>query len=138
MNVLIDATDNAIKFAELMSQCYINIQATGFVADPERKKIKKVDLPKVDKTADVEKTEDDQDRPWETIEPDPIKVDEAPKEEPAKKYTTEEIRAAGADYIKRKGKPAFKVLLTQYNINKLTELPEDKYSDFMEDCDNAR
>lgn len=138
MNVLIDATDNAIKFAELMSQCYINIQATGFVADPERKEIKKVDLPEVDKTADVEKTEDEQDRPWETIEPDPIKVDEAPKEEPAKKYTTEEIRAAGADFIKRKGKPAFKVLLTQYNINKLTELPEDKYSDFMEDCDNAR
>lgn len=138
MNVLIDATDNAIKFAELMSQCYINIQATGFVADPERKEIKKVDLPEVDKTADVEKTEDEQDRPWETIEPDPIKVDEAPKEEPAKKYTTEEIRAAGAEYIKRKGKPAFKVLLTQYNINKLTELPEDKYSDFMEDCDNAR
>lgn len=138
MNVLIDATDNAIKFAELMSQCYINIQATGFVADPERKEIKKVDLPEVDKTADVEKTEDEQDRPWETIEPDPIKVDETSKEEPAKKYTTEEIRAAGADYIKRKGKPAFKVLLTQYNINKLTELPEDKYSDFMEDCDNAR
>lgn len=137
MNVLIDATDNAIKFAELMSQCYINIQATGFVADPERKEIKKVDLPEVDKTADVEKSEEP-DRPWETIEPDPIKVDEAPKEEPAKKYTTEEIRAAGADYIKRKGKPAFKVLLTQYNINKLTELPEDKYSDFMEDCDNAR
>lgn len=138
MNVLIDATDNAIKFAELMSQCYINIQATGFVADPERKEIKKVDLPEVDKTADVEKTEDEQDRPWETIEPDPIKVDEAPKEEPAKKYTTEEIRAAGADFIKRKGKPAFKVLLTQYNINKLTELPEEKYADFMEDCDNAR
>lgn len=65
-------------------------------------------------------------------------MDEAPKEEPAKKYTTEEIRAAGADYIKRKGKPAFKVLLTQYSINKLTELPEEKYKDFMEDCDNAR
>ncbi len=137
MNVLIDATDNAIKFAELMSQCYINIQATGFVADPERKKIKKVDLPKVDKTVDVEK-EEEADRPWETIEPDPIKVEEEPKEDPAKKYTTEEIRAAGADYIKRKGKPAFKVLLTQYNINKLTELPEEKYKDFMEDCDNAR
>lgn len=84
-------------------------------------------------------------KPWETIEPDPIKVDEVPKEEvsapekePTKKYTTEEIRAAGADYIKRKGKASFKVLLTQYDIGKLTELPEEKYAVFMEDVNNAR
>lgn len=133
VQIKITADDKALEFSRNLSNFYANLVVSGFVADE-----KKEAIAKVDKTADVEKTEDDQDRPWETIEPDPIKVEEEPKEEPAKKYTTEEIRAAGADFIKRKGKPAFKVLLTQYNINKLTELPEDKYSDFMEDCDNAR
>lgn len=132
VQIKITADDKALEFSRNLSNFYANLVVSGFVADQ-----KKETITKVDKIADVEKPEEP-DRPWETIEPDPIKVDEAPKEEPAKKYTTEEIRAAGADYIKRKGKPAFKVLLTQYNINKLTELPEDKYSDFMEDCDNAR
>lgn len=132
VQIKITADDKALEFSRNLSNFYANLVVSGFVADQ-----KKETITKVDKTADVEKPEEP-DRPWETIESDPIKVDEAPKEEPAKKYTTEEIRAAGADYIKRKGKPAFKVLLTQYNINKLTELPEDKYSDFMEDCDNAR
>lgn len=131
INLKITADDKALEFSRNLSNFYANLVVSGFVADQ-----KKEAITKVDKTANVK--EEEPDRPWETIEPDPIKVDEAPKEEPAKKYTTEEIRAAGADYIKRKGKPAFKVLLTQYNINKLTELPEDKYSDFMEDCDNAR
>ena len=132
VQIKITADDKALEFSRNLSNFYANLVVSGFVADQ-----KKETITKVDNTADVEK-EEEPDRPWETIEPDPIKVDEAPKEEPAKKYTTEEIRAAGADYIKRKGKPAFKVLLTQYSINKLTELPEDKYSDFMEDCDNAR
>ena len=132
VQIKITADDKALEFSRNLSNFYANLVVSGFVADA-----KKETIAKVDKTANMEK-EEEPDRPWETIEPDPIKVEEAPKEEPAKKYTTEEIRAAGADYIKRKGKPAFKVLLTQYNINKLTELPEDKYSDFMEDCDNAR
>lgn len=131
VQIKITADDKALEFSRNLSNFYANLVVSGFMADE-----KKETIVKVDKTADVEREEPD--RPWETIEPDPIKVDEAPKEEPAKKYTTEEIRAAGADFIKRKGKPAFKVLLTQYNINKLTELPEEKYADFMEDCDNAR
>lgn len=131
VQIKITADDKALEFSRNLSNFYADLVVSGFMADE-----KKETIVKVDKTADVEREEPD--RPWETIEPDPIKVDEAPKEEPAKKYTTEEIRAAGADFIKRKGKPAFKVLLTQYNINKLTELPEEKYADFMEDCDNAR
>lgn len=132
INLKITADDKALEFSRNLSNFYANLVVSGFVADQ-----KKETITKVDKTADVEK-EEEPDRPWETIEPDPIKVDEAPKEEPAKKYTTKEIRAVGADYIKRKGKPAFKVLLTQYSINKLTELPEEKYADFMEDVNNAR
>lgn len=132
INLKITADDKALEFSRNLSNFYANLVVSGFVADENKETITKVD-----KTVDVEKEEEPY-RPWETIEPDPIKVDEAPKEEPAKKYTTEEIRAAGADYIKRKGKPAFKVLLTQYSINKLTELPEEKYADFMEDVNNAR
>ena len=132
VQIKITADDKALEFSRNLSNFYANLVVSGFVADA-----KKETIAKVDKTANMEKAEEP-DRPWETIEPDPIKVDEVPKEEPAKKYTTEEIRAAGADYIKRKGKPAFKVLLTQYNINKLTELPEEKYADFMEDVNNAR
>lgn len=131
VQIKITADDKALEFSRNLSNFYANLVVSGFVAGQ-----KKETITKIDKTADVEK-EEEPDRPWETIEPDPIKVDEAPKEEPDKKYTTEEIRAAGADFIKRKGKPAFKVLLTQYNINKLTELPEEKYADFMEDCDNV-
>lgn len=132
INLKITADDKALEFSRNLSNFYANLVVSGFVADE-----KKETITKVNKTAEVEIPEEP-DRPWETIEPDPIKMDEAPKEEPAKKYTTEEIRAAGADYIKRKGKPAFKVLLTQYGINKLTELPEEKYADFMEDVNNAR
>ena len=132
VQIKITADDKALEFSRNLSNFYANLVVSGFVADE-----KKENIAKVDKTANMEK-EEEPDRPWETIEPDPIKVDEAPKEEPAKKYTPEEIRAAGADFMKRKGKPAFKVLLTRYNINKLTELPEEKYNDFMEDCDNAR
>lgn len=132
VQIKITVDDKALEFSRNLSNFYANLVISGFVADE-----KKENIAKVDKTANMEK-EEEPDRPWETIEPDPIKVEEAPKEEPAKKYTTEEIRAAGADFIKRKGKPAFKVLLTQYSINKLTELPEEKYADFMEDCDNAR
>lgn len=132
VQIKITADDKALEFSRNLSNFYANLVVSGFVADT-----KKETIAKVDKTANMEK-EEEPDRPWETIEPDPIKVDEAPKEEPAKKYTTEEIRAAGADYIKRKGKPAFKVLLTQYNINKLTELQEEQYADFMEDVNNAR
>lgn len=132
VQIKITADDKALEFSRNLSNFYANLVVSGFVADA-----KKETIAKVDKTANMEK-EEEPDRPWETIEPDPIKVDEAPKEEPAKKYTTEEIRAAGADYIKRKGKPAFKVLLTQYNINKLTKLQEEQYADFMEDVNNAR
>lgn len=132
INVKITADDKALEFSRNLSNFYANLVVSGFVADA-----KKETIAKVDKIANMEK-EEEPDRPWETIEPDPIKVDEETKKEPAKKYTTEEIRAAGADYIKRKGKPAFKVLLTQYNINKLTELQEEQYADFMEDVNNAR
>ena len=131
VQIKITADDKALEFSRNLSNFYANLVVSGFVADA-----KKETIAKVDKTANMEK-EEEPDRPWETIEPDPIKVNEETKEGPAKKYTTEEIRAAGADYIKRKGKPAFKVLLTQYNINKLTELQEEQYADFMEDVNNA-
>ncbi len=135
ITIKITADEKALEFARDIARSSSKL---GIIGDIDELK------ERVKATVESE-VASEEDKPWETIEPDPIKVDEVPKEEvsapekePTKKYTTEEIRAAGADYIKRKGKPAFKVLLTQYNINKLTELPEEKYADFMEDCDNAR
>lgn len=128
IKLLITADEKALEFARDIARSSSKL---GIIEDLDQVKDQV-------KTAVEAEIKSEGDRPWETIEPDPIKVDEVPKGEPTKKYTTEEIRAAGADYIKRKGKASFKVLLTQYNINKLTELPEEKYTDFMEDCDNAR
>lgn len=128
IKLLITADEKALEFARDIARSSSKL---GIIGDLDQVKDQV-------KTAVEAEIKSEGDRPWETIEPDPIKVDEVPKGEPTKKYTTEEIRAAGADYIKRKGKASFKVLLTQYNINKLTELPEEKYTDFMEDCDNAR
>lgn len=128
IKLVITADEKALEFARDIARSSSKL---GIIGDIDQIKDQV-------KTAVEAEIKSEGDRPWETIEPDPIKVDEVPKGEPTKKYTTEEIRAAGADYIKRKGKASFKVLLTQYNINKLTELPEEKYTDFMEDCDNAR
>lgn len=128
IKVIITADEKALEFARDIARSSSKL---GIIGDLEEIKAKV-------KTAVVSEMAEEETKPWETIEPDPIKVDEEPKEEPTKKYTTEEIRAAGADYIKRKGKASFKVLLTQYSINKLTELPEEKYAEFMEDVNNAR
>ena len=73
VQIKITADDKALEFSRNLSNFYANLVVSGFVADA-----KKETIAKVDKTADVEK-EEEPDRPWETIEPDPIKVDEAPK-----------------------------------------------------------
>ena len=136
INVKITADEKALEFARLIARSSSKLGIIGDIDElKERVKV----------TVDSELASEEE-KPWETIEADPIKVEEAPVEEtaepkqdaPTKEYTPEEIRAAGAEYIKRKGKAAFKVLLTQYDINKLTELPKEKYADFMGDVNNAR
>lgn len=131
VQIKITADDKALEFSRNLSIFYANLVVSGFMADE-----KKEAIAKVDKTADVEK-EDDQDRPWETIEPDPIKVEEETKEEPKVKYTVEQIRELGSQYMNAHGAAAFKTLLGKYGIKKLVRLPEEKYRQFAEDVQNA-
>ena len=131
VQIKITADDKALEFSRNLSNFYANLVVSGFVADK-----KKETIAKVDKTADVEK-EEEPDRPWETIEPDPIKVEEEPKEEPKTKYTVEQIRELGSQYMNTHGAAAFKSLLGKYGIKKLVRLPEEKYGQFAEDVQNA-
>ena len=130
VQIKITADDKALEFSRNLSNFYANLVVSGFVADA-----KKETIAKVDKTADMEKEEPD--RPWETIEPDPIKVEEEPKEEPKTKYTVEQIRELGSQYMNAHGAAAFKSLLGKYGIKKLVQLPEEKYGQFAEDVQNA-
>lgn len=131
INLKITADDKALEFSRNLSNFYANLVVSEFVADENKETIAKVD-----KTVYVEKAEEP-DRPWETIEPDPIKVDEEPKEEPKTKYTVEQIREMGSQYMNAHGAAAFKALLGKYGIKKLVQLPEEKYGQFAEDVQNA-
>lgn len=127
VQIKITADDKALEFSRNLSNFYANLVVSGFVADEHKETIAKVN-----KTADVEKEEPD--RPWETIEPDPIKVEE---EAPKTKYTVEQIREMGSQYMNAHGAAAFKTLLGKYGIKKLVQLPEEKYGQFAEDVQNA-
>jgi hypothetical protein len=142
VQIKITADDKALEFSRNLSNFYANLVVSGFVADQ-----KKETITKVDKTADVEK-EEEPDRPWETIEPDPIKVDEepkeveAPKEEPKKEETAasshiteemkEKIRARANAYVQKQGehgKTELKKILDKYGLPKLTAPGLEKYYD---------
>lgn len=144
VQIKITADDKALEFSRNLSNFYANLVVSGFVADQ-----KKETVTKVDKTADVEKTEDDQDRPWETIEPDPIKVDEAPKEVESPKEeiekkegpvvsshlteeTKEKMRARANAYMQKqgeRGKAELKKILDKYGLPKLIAPGLEKYYD---------
>lgn len=142
VQIKITADDKALEFSRNLSNFYANLVVSGFVADE-----KKENIAKVDKTADVEKPEEP-DRPWETIEPDPIKVDEetkeveSPKEEPKKEETAasshiteemkEKIRARANAYVLKqgeRGKTELKKILDRYGLPKLTAPGLEKYYD---------
>jgi hypothetical protein len=144
VQIKITADDKALEFSRNLSNFYANLVVSGFVADE-----KKEHIAKVDKTADVEKPEDDQDRPWETIEPDPIKVDEAPKEVESPKEEIEKkegpavsshltkemkekMRARANAYVqkhKEHGMAELKKILDKYGLPKLTAPGLEKYYD---------
>lgn len=142
VQIKITADDKALEFSRNLSNFYANLVVSGFVADA-----KKETIAKVDKTANMEK-EEEPDRPWETIEPDPIKVDEAPKEveapkeEPKKEETAasshiteemkEKIRARANAYVQKQGehgKTELKKILDKYGLPKLTAPGLEKYYD---------
>lgn len=142
VQIKITADDKALEFSRNLSNFYANLVVSGFVADE-----KKEAIAKVDKTANMEK-EEEPDRPWETIEPDPIKVDEepkeveAPKEESKKEETAasshiteemkEKIRARANAYVQKQGehgKTELKKILDKYGLPKLTAPGLEKYYD---------
>lgn len=142
VQIKITADDKALEFSRNLSNFYANLVVSGFVADE-----KKEYIAKVDKTANVK--EEEPDRPWETIEPDPIKVDEAPKEVESPKeeiekkegpavssHLTEEMkekmRARANAYVlkhEEHGKADLKKILDKYGLPKLTAPGLEKYYD---------
>ena len=132
IKVVITADEKALEFARDIARSSSKL---GIIGDLEEIKEKV-------KTAVETEIQAKEDKPWETIEPDPIKVEvkAEPKpvpEEPTKKYSVEEIRAAGAEYMKEKGKVAFKAILKKFNIEKLPQLAEEQYAEFMAEVDHA-
>lgn len=132
INLKITADDKALEFSRNISNFYANLVISGFVADA-----KKETIAKVDKTANMEK-EEEPDRPWETIEPDPIKVEEEPKKEEtaASSHITEEMkekmRARANAYVQKQGehgKTELKKILDKYGLPKLTAPGLEKYYD---------
>lgn len=135
IKVVITADEKALEFARDIARSSSKL---GIIGDLEEIKGKV-------KTAVEAEIQAKEDKPWETIEPDPIKVEvkadpvETPEVpgSPAKKYTAEEVRAAGAEFIKQHGKEAFKEVLAKYGIKKLPELTADKFAEFMAEVDHA-
>ncbi len=52
---------------------------------------------------------------------------------PAKKYTITEVRAFVAERTKPENRAQIKAILKSLGVSKLTELPEDKYAQLMEE-----
>lgn len=132
ITIKITADEKALEFARDIARSSSKL---GIIGDID-------ELKERVKVAVESEVASEEDKPWETIEPDPIKVEvkAEPKsvpEEPTKKYSVEEIRAAGADYMKSRGKAAFKAVLKKFNIEKLPQLAEEQYAEFMAEVDHA-
>lgn len=127
IKVIITADEKALEFARDIARSSSKL---GIIGDFEEIKEKV-------KTAVETEIQSEDDRPWETIEPDPIKVEPVETPEAIKKYSVEEIRAAGAEYMKQKGKVAFKAVLKKFNIEKLPQLAEEQYAEFMAEVEHA-
>lgn len=134
IKVNIDVTDKALEFSRNMGSLFVNL---GVI---DRESLERSANRPVQKSLDehAEKVshEPPVDAPWNTdpIEPDNLKTDtqETATKEAPKKYTKEDLRKLGADFIKEKGSPAFKKILTDFGIKKLSELKEEDQEAFVE------
>jgi septal ring-binding cell division protein DamX len=71
----------------------------------------------------------------EPVKEEPVKeepVKEEPVKEETKSYTESEIRACLAGLIKTGKQPQVKALLAEFEVNKLSEIPSERYSEVME------
>ena len=53
------------------------------------------------------------------------------KQEEKTAVSQTDIRKTGTEFMQAKGKDGLKTLLAEFNIEKISELPEDRYEDFM-------
>ena len=56
-----------------------------------------------------------------------------PEAEPGRKLTIAEVRAYVAERTKRENRAQIKAILKGFGVSKLTELPEDKYGQLMDE-----
>lgn len=132
----IDVTDKALEFSRNMGSLFVNL---GVIDKESMERLANRPIKKtMDEKAEAVSHEPPVDAPWNTdpIEPDNLKVDaqEAPatQEPQLKKYTKEDLRRLGADFIREKGGPAFKKILTDFGISKLGDLKETDQEAFVE------
>lgn len=132
----IDVTDRALEFSRNMGSLFINL---GVIDQETLERSANRPVQKaLDEHAEKVSHEPPVDAPWNTdpIEPDNLKVgaQEVPatQEPQSKKYSKEDLRKLGADFIKEKGGPAFKKILTDFGIEKLSELKEEDQEAFVE------
>lgn len=135
IKLVITADEKALEFARDIARSSSKL---GIIGDLEEIKEKV-------KTAVETEIQSEEDKPWETIEPDPIKVEVKAEPKPilidggskttpqesnvlkasenniAKpQHTLVELRERGNTFAMTKGLPAFKEILNKYGIPKLT------------------
>ena len=104
------------------------INAMNQKPEPEQPVVTEPD--KQEKTAKSKK-------PAKPVEPEPeTPVIEEPKPEPENpKITFSDIRAAAYAFQQTKGQPRLKKIIDKYNAEKISAIPEDKYSAFLADLE---
>lgn len=135
IKLVITADEKALEFARNIARSNSKL---GIIGDLEEIKEKV-------KTAVEAEIKSDGDRPWETIEPDPIKVEvkaepksvpisEGPTQAqelstPKPQHTLVELRERGNTFAMTKGLPAFKAILNKYGVPKLTAPEAEPFFD---------
>lgn len=144
IKVIITADEKALEFARDIARSSSKL---GIIGDIDQIKDQV-------KTAVEAEIKSEEDRPWETIEPDPIKVEvkaeskpvlidggskTSPQElntpkasennTPKPQHTLVELRERGNTFAMTKGLPAFKAILNKYGVPKLTAPEAEPFFD---------
>lgn len=144
IKVIITADEKALEFARDIARSSSKL---GIIGDLDQVKDQV-------KTAVEAEIKSEGDRPWETIEPDPIKVEvkaepnpvlidggskTSPQESntpkasedniPKPQHTLVELRERGNTFAMTKGLPAFKAILNKYGVPKLTAPEAEPFFD---------
>lgn len=144
IKLVITADEKALEFARDIARSSSKLGIIGYIDQIK-------DQVKAAVETEIQAKED---KPWETIEPDPIKVEvkaepkpvlidggskTSPQESntpkasedniPKPQHTLVELRERGNTFAMTKGLPAFKEILNKYGIPKLTAPEAEPYFD---------